>query len=195
MTFSLFQNPLDLAHHFWKRVVQPGDILIDATCGNGHDTLFLAHLSPRLLYGFDIQPEALETTQKRLEGLLSQDQLRLIQGCHSQFPKEIQPGSVRLLVYNLGYLPGGNKAITTRTRSTLESLQQSLTLLMFGGLISLTCYPGHDEGAREEAALVDFITQLDKEVWSATHQRWLNRRYSPSLLLLQKLQEQPRNSG
>src|SRR5271155_2432847 len=106
MSFGIFQSPISLAHHYWTLLVKPGDLLIDATCGNGHDTLFLAHLKPRLLYGFDIQKEAIHATHRRLG---ERDDIRLIQDCHSRFPAEISPQSVSLIVYNLGYLPGADK--------------------------------------------------------------------------------------
>lgn len=188
MTFPLFRSPLDLAHHFWEKLIQPGDIVIDATCGNGHDTLFLGKLKIGKLYSMDIQAKALEATEERLKRELSDEQLKkiaLIHGCHSQFPSEIAAGTVRLIVYNLGYLPGGNKTITTHRETTLKSVKEALTLLMPGGLICITCYPGHEEGALEETLLLDFATHLDKELWSASHNRWINRHKSPSLLLLQ----------
>lgn len=181
--YPLFRSHLDLAHSYWKRLVQAGDLLIDATCGNGHDTLALASLQPRLLYAFDIQSQALESAQKRLE---KESSIRFIHGCHSQFPPEIASASVKLIVYNLGYLPGGDKETTTQSSTTLESVSKALDLIMPGGAISITCYPGHAEGAREEAALLFFAEQLDKHMWSCCHHRWINRTQAPSLLLLQK---------
>jgi hypothetical protein len=179
-------NHLECAHILWKQVVQPGDTLVDATCGNGHDTFFLSKLQPARLYAIDIQSTALEATRKRLE--LSE--VHLIQGCHSHFPKEIAPETVKLIVYNLGYLPGGNKSITTCSNTSLESIQKALSLILPGGLISITCYPGHEEGAKEEELLLKFAAELDKELWCVTHQRWINRRKAPSLLLLQKISRQ-----
>ncbi|MCE5319058.1 MAG: class I SAM-dependent methyltransferase [Parachlamydia sp.] len=187
--YPLFRSHLDLAHTYWKKLVQPGDILIDATCGNGHDTLTLARLHPRLLYAIDIQPTALESAHKRLDQELSSSLLssiKFIEGSHAQFPPQITPASVKLLVYNLGYLPGGDKATTTQSSTTLESVAKALELVVPGGAISITCYPGHEEGAREEAALLSFAEQLDKQVWSCCHHRWINRKQAPSLLLLQK---------
>ncbi len=184
-----FFSHLDFAHQLWKQIVQPGDLLIDATCGNGHDTLFLSRLNPNQLFALDIQREALEATRQRLEKELPRellDKVQLVHGCHSRFPAEIEPASARLIVYNLGYLPGSDKTTTTNCASTLSSLQKALELLMPGGLISIACYPGHAEGALEEAELLTFASQLDKEIWSASQQRWLNRSQAPSLLLLQK---------
>lgn len=184
--YPLFRSHLDLAHSYWKRLVQPGDLLIDATCGNGHDTLALARLNPKQLYAFDIQSQALASAQKRLQEEPALPSIQFIQGCHSQFPPQIAPASVKLIVYNLGYLPGSDKATTTQSSTTLESVANALELIMPGGAISITCYPGHEEGAREESALLAFAEQLDKQLWSCCHHRWINRKQAPSLLLLQK---------
>lgn len=183
--YPLFRSHLDLAQSYWERLVQPGAIVVDATCGNGHDTLFLARLQPRILYSFDIQPEALESARKQIDKELLSS-IQFIQGCHSQFPAQISPSSVKLIVYNLGYLPGSDKTITTLTTTTLQSVSNALDLIVPGGAISITCYPGHEEGAREESALLALVEKLEKPLWSCCHHRWINRKLAPSLLLLQK---------
>lgn len=109
------------------------------------------------------------------------------QGCHSQFPEEILPHSVRLIVYNLGYLPsGGNKKITTQKSTTLKSLEKALVLLQPGGVISITCYPGHAEGAQEMEEVIAFAAKLPPSEWSCCLHHWLNRNKAPALLLIQK---------
>ena len=191
--YTIFQSHLDLAHQYWKKVLQPGDIAIDATCGNGIDTQFIAEhiLTPDTgkLYIFDIQEQAIEQTKKALKERLPQEthhQLKFIHGCHSQFPEEIHLASVKLIVYNLGYLPKGDKSLTTMTETTLKSLHLALDLVQEGGLISITCYPGHPEGKIEEETLTNYVSTLPPWKWSCLHHRWLNRNQSPSLLLLQK---------
>lgn len=192
--FPLFQSHLDLAHSYWEKFVQTGDHVIDATCGNGQDTLFLAKLclneSSGELYAIDILPKAVELTKKNLENSLTSSllsRIHYIPGCHSTFPEEILPESVKLVVYNLGYLPGGgDKTKTTKVETTLQSLQHALELVQKGGMISLTLYPGHPEGEREESHILTFIKNLDPLKWNCCHHQWLNRHKSPSLLLLQK---------
>lgn len=188
--YSLFQSHLDLAHSYWERIVQPGDLVIDATCGNGRDTLKLCQLAlPKgHVYALDIQKEALEAAKNYLLEYLSE--IQFILGCHSVFPAEIKPLSVKLIVYNLGYLPGGNKTVTTQLDTTLESLRQAMSLVMPGGAISLTCYPGHAEGAKEEKAILDYVSTLSPQEWSVCHHRWINRHEAPSLLLLQRALQQ-----
>jgi hypothetical protein len=90
-------------------------------------------------------------------------------------------------VYNLGYLPGGKKSITTQTDTTLESVKLSLELLADDGAISITCYPGHEEGAREEKELLAFAETLSSKEWNVCQHKWLNRPRSPSLLWLLRI--------
>lgn len=192
--FSLFQSHLDLAHAYWKTLVHPGDVVIDATCGNGQDTLILAQLCLQegqgILYGIDILPKAIDQTKAYLQKSLSDEvykRIRLIQTCHSNFPIEIPQESVQLITYNLGYLPGGgDKSLTTRVETTLESFQNALKLIRPGGAICITCYPGHDEGKNEEENLCSFVQALDPFQWNCCHHQWLNRKKSPSLLMIQK---------
>jgi len=192
-SFPLFQSHLDLAHHYWQQNVQIGDRVIDATCGNGHDTLKLCQLTLSIdkgkVYAIDIQSQAIESTRIFLGTHLSLDLMKRVelqQYCHSSFPDAILPGSIKLIVYNLGYLPGGNKAHTTQLETTLKSLNQAQKLLTQGGIISVTCYPGHPEGAKEQEALVAYASHLSPREWSCCQHVWLNRSQAPSLLLIQK---------
>lgn len=192
-TFSLFQSHLDLAHHYWTQLVQEGDTVIDATCGNGHDTLKLCQLALSAdkgkIYAIDSQSIAIESTKTLLAHHLSVDEQKRVEfhhRCHSIFPSSIESEDVKLIVYNLGYLPGGNKAETTTCLTTLQSLQHACALLKAGGAISVTCYPGHPEGAREQEAILKFSSALQPTEWSCCHHTWNNRHLAPSLLLLQK---------
>lgn len=194
--FPLFQSHLDLAHTYWKNLLQPGDSALDATCGNGHDTLVLAQLLFQeasipfgTLHALDNQPEALFSTQTLLTNTLSSSQLTHLKfhlQCHSKLPQEILPATLRLVVYNLGYLPGANKQHTTCTSTTLMSLKEALGLLTSGGCISVTAYPGHPAGKDEEEALLGFCASLSPRQWSICHHRFSNRRQAPSLFLIQR---------
>lgn len=182
--FPLFRSHLDLAHSYWTQLIEPTDFVIDATCGNGHDTLKLAQLAAQgKVFGFDLQNTAIENT-KVLLGNTSNVHLEV--RCHSTFPSSILPGSVKLIVYNLGYLPGGSKEMTTMTKTTLDSIKAALELIMPGGALSITCYPGHPQGAIEQEAILDFVKTLPPQTWNCCHHTWVNRQASPSLLLLQK---------
>lgn len=192
--FPLFQTPLDLAHAYWKTLLKPGDIAIDATCGNGHDTLFLANIvlaaHPKgQVIAIDSQEEALERTRKRINDHIHADlqqHVHYYRQSHATFPKNVSTQSVGLIVYNLGYLPGSDKSITTMHKTTLASVENALPLIAPGCVLSITCYPGHAEGKIEEEALLAFTQGLDPFAWSCCHHKWTNRRDAPSLLILQK---------
>lgn len=182
-TPPLFQSHLDFAHGFWGKFLKKEDVVIDATCGGGYDTVFLSTLSDYVI-GLDIQEEAIKKTMDRLPPE-KKNKVRLYKQSHESFPKSIQKGSVTLIVYNLGYFPGGDKSITTQTSVTLESVKNGMQLLKNGGVISITAYPGHPEGKVEESALSEYLSKLNPKEWSVTHHRWINRDLSPSLFFVQ----------
>lgn len=185
-----FRPHLQLAHQYWQQNLAPGESAIDATCGNGHDTLKLCQLALNEtsghIYGFDIQESALKTTSLRLTENLAPSLVKrvtLINRCHSDLTlSNAEP--IKLIVYNLGYLPGSDKNLVTRVHTTLQSLQRATELLAPGGLITITCYPGHPEGALEEEALLEFAAKLPQDRWNCCHHRWINRQQPPSLLLI-----------
>lgn len=173
-----FQNHLTFAHAIWKAHLEPGDWAIDATCGNGQDTAILAQITANVI-ALDIQPRAIESASSRA-------QAHFFCQSHESFPSFCEGKRIQLIVYNLGYLPGGDKTLTTRVESTLMSIRAAQALIGDGGLISITCYPGHPEGAREQAALLDYVKKLPPQRWDCTHHTWENRQNSPSLLLIKK---------
>jgi len=180
-----WSTPITLAHHYWELLLQPYDIVIDATCGNGKDTLKLATLVPKgLVIGLDIQKEAIDKTAKIT---IDHPHVHLFEQSHAEFPPLAYENKIKLIVYNLGYLPGsGNKNLTTFTHSTLISIKNSFNLLDKQGALSITCYPGHLEGQKEEKALLELIPLLSKKEWHVCYHKWVNRPSSPSLLLIQK---------
>jgi putative rRNA methylase len=183
---------LHLAKSYWTEHLQPGDIAIDATCGNGHDTLFLCqHLLKHegsLVAGLDIQSAAILNTDALLKQSLPQEHLKRVllhRMCHGKIHQIPLPQPPRLIVYNLGYLPGGDKSMTTQTGSTLKSFEQSLDIVARDGAISITCYPGHEEGEREESALLSFVANLPSSRWQVCYHKWPNRAKSPTLLWIE----------
>lgn len=193
--FPLFQSHIDLAHSYWQALVKKGDTVIDATCGNGHDTLILANLAldenGGAIHAFDIQSKALETTKAKIDSTLPNEIARKVayhKNCHSELSKATlgKKNEAKLVVYNLGYLPGGDKGKTTLLATTLKSVQEAQEIIVPGGAISITCYPGHDEGKVEEEALAQLIAKLSPYTWSCCHHKWINRSKAPSLILIQK---------
>lgn len=182
-----FRPHITVGHTCWKRLVKPGDTVIDATCGNGHDTLCLAQLALTSdaghVFAIDIQPEAIKATQKRLQSHLPEQVYNrvnfLCQG-HEQLSMVPQK-SVKLIVYNLGYLPGGDRSKTTKTETTLESISQALGLITSDGFISIACYPGHEEGKKESAAILNYLNSMISSCVLCAHIRYMNCQQAPHL--------------
>ncbi|KAL5543731.1 hypothetical protein UlMin_007515 [Ulmus minor] len=185
----------EVAHMVWERVIQKGDTVIDATCGNGYDTLTMLKLVADeslqgRVYGLDIQKAALESTSSLLERSINPQQKKLVklfQKCHSKMAEVIPDGTaVRLVAFNLGYLPGGDKTIITKSQTTLEALKVAKKILMPGGLISLAVYIGHRGGGQEFEAVEEFSSKLSVENWICCKFRMLDRPLSPILIFLFK---------
>ena len=150
--------------HFQHR---PLDHAVDATCGNGHDTVFLASLAYKQVWGFDVQSAAIEATRTKLAAANIQH-VNLIHAGHETMQQHIdQP--IDCIMFNLGYLPRSDKTITTEADSSLLALKQATELLNSGGLISLLCYPGHEAGVIETHAVKSWLTTLDPQHWQVTH--------------------------
>ena len=191
--YPLFNKHLDLSKQYFEKLLKPGDIAIDATCGNGHDTLYMASRilteNSGTLYTLDIQKEALESAIMLLKESIPDShfkRIHFLEMSHETFPSEIAKNSVKLIIYNLGYLPGGDKAITTMSHTTLKSIKNSMEMISFEGAISITCYPGHPAGKIEEDLILEFVSNLDHRAWNCCHHRFVNREKGPSLLILQK---------
>lgn len=191
---SILRSTVSVGHTLWSNLVHPGDIVVDATCGNGHDTLFLAHLALQdgkgTVIAIDIQPQAIRTTKKLLQEQLDtakQQYIEVHENCHSSITTLLASRKAALIVYNLGYLPGSDKIIKTMPQTTLAALAASLECLQDEGVVSITCYPGHTEGAEEEKALISFTEKLDQKQWRCLFFRFTNRREAPSLILIQKI--------
>lgn len=180
----------DFTHELWKTLVPQGSFVIDATCGAGFDTLFLAELalSPKSgrLVGFDIQKEALEKTEGRLKKVLPPQlfaRIELLNCCHTQIKEFEQPS---FIAYNLGYLPTSNKKVTTESTTTLLSVKSALQILVPGGWISIMCYDGHDAGKKETADLMTFCQTLPTAHFRVHLHRLWNTASGPQTLLIQK---------
>lgn len=166
--------------------IQPGDLCIDATMGNGHDTLFLCERvgeNGRVL-AFDIQETALGSTKDRLEkaGLSSRADLHL--DSHAHLADYAAAGSVSLIMFNLGYLPGGDHTLATRASSTIPALTAALSLLKVGGAVSLCIYSGGDSGYEERDLVLDFLRQLDHRQYLVLTLSYFNRPGDPPMPVL-----------
>lgn len=169
-----------------------GDITIDATVGNGNDTIFLSQIVKEtgVVFGFDIQQQAIENTRKILnENNIKNVQLFQIGHEHLQEYIPIKyHGKIASAVFNLGYLPKGNKNITTKGTTTISAIKQLLDILKINGLIVLVVYPGHEEGRLEKEELLEYLSTLDQKVTQVLTYQFINQvNDAPFLIAIEKL--------
>lgn len=164
-----------------------GDIAIDATVGNGHDTLFLARLvgDSGHVYGFDIQKEALTNTSTLLQ---KEDvtNVTLIHDSHANVSKHLEASlhhKIKAAIFNLGYLPGGDKTITTTPDSTVNAINRLLKIMPSEGLIILVVYHGHPEGAVERDALLEYVSTIEQKQANVLQYRFLNQVNAPPFII------------
>ncbi len=164
-----------LARDVLSRALQEGDRAVDATMGNGHDTLFLCEkVGPSgRVYAFDVQEAAVSTTGERLRENGMEDRARLFLSGHETIADHVKE-RVQAVVFNLGWLPGGDHGITTRWETTRQAISEALELLEHGGVLVICAYPGHPEGSREREELVRFLSGLDNRVYNVLRQLFLN---------------------
>ena len=179
------------AQKYAERFLTAGSIAIDATCGNGFDTLFLAERvgSTGVVYGVDIQVQAIDIVRTKLIDAGHLAQCRLIAGSHASLRQMINVehhGKVSVAMFNLGYLPFGDKNIVTQQQSTLAGLNQSLELIRPSGLISVLAYPGHAGGPEEVQSVSDWVELHAMDLDIERFQDSKNQN-SPILWLLRRL--------
>ena len=180
---------LQIAHDYWKKLLISTDNVIDATCGNGKDSLFLANLVKKgRLFCYDIQKESIDKTTSFLkENSINLEKVTFFNDSHETFSKIPHLSKIKLIIYNLGYLPGGDKTITTKKKSTLSSIKEALELIIPLGAISISIYSGHKEGAVEKTAIFKLLEALDKKKFIiATHQ-WETKNNAPCLVWITKI--------
>lgn len=163
--------------------IQEGCLCIDATMGNGNDTQFLctqAGKSGKVL-AFDIQPAALEHTKERLTQALPYCNYQLILDSHEHMDAYASPESADCITFNLGYLPGGDHALSTQPHTTLPALDKSLALLKKGGLLSICIYSGGDTGFTERDAVLAWLQALDSRKYLVLLTQYYNRPNHPPI--------------
>jgi tRNA G37 N-methylase Trm5 len=187
-----FSPHLSIAKNYWKDFLKKNYIVIDATCGNGYDSLFISQilLEPLngKLYCFDIQKKAIENTQNLLKNNLKTslfEKICFINDSHEDFSKYVK-NNINLIIYNLGYLPNSNKILTTTVNTTLLSLKSALNILDSNGAISITSYSGHEEGEKEEKALISFLSTLNFTKYSVCFHKWINKEKAPSFFWIRQ---------
>ncbi|NKZ30845.1 class I SAM-dependent methyltransferase [Ureibacillus thermosphaericus] len=184
---------LPYAKTLLSSVINEGDIAVDATAGNGHDTLFLANLvgETGFVYAFDIQQQAVDVTIQRLKENGLEHRARVILDGHEQLSKYVQE-EVAGAIFNLGYLPGGNHDIITKGETTISAIEQLLSLLKIGGIIVLVIYHGHEGGKEERDAVIEFVKSLPQKYVHVLRYEFINQKNDPPFIIaLEKMKKLP----
>ncbi|MDO5714465.1 MAG: class I SAM-dependent methyltransferase [Tissierellia bacterium] len=154
----------------------------DLTLGNGGDSLRILDYCKKIikLYAFDIQESAILNSKKRIG---KNNKIQYFQTGHENISTIIDT-PLDFITMNLGYLPGGDKTITTRTKTTLMAIEQSLALLNHEGLMIITIYTGHDEGAKEKISILEKVKWIDQKIYTCRHQYFVNQKNQPPEVII-----------
>ncbi len=189
---NLIRNTAKLAMHLTAMYIQLGDTVIDATVGNGNDTLALSELVGETgkVYGFDIQPLALMRASEFLMQNDAPSEIELVYNSHEEMDKHIAE-PVAAIVFNLGYLPSGAKHITTRAETTLTALGKAIEMIKCDGVITVVMYPGHAEGQIEKEKVLEWAGLLDKSLYHCAYISMINQpENAPCIMLVTKKKQQ-----
>ncbi|WP_242965172.1 class I SAM-dependent methyltransferase [Dehalobacterium formicoaceticum] len=181
------KSAVEWSHQFLAQVLGPGSLVIDATAGNGRDTLFLAGLVGRSgkVYAFDIQEEAIMKTRKLLDDAGMEKQVCLFHQSHERMD-EVIGEKVDAILFNLGYLPGGDTRIITTAGTTLGALKKAALLLKDYGLLVLVVYWGHPGGPAERDAVEGWAADLSPKEWDVMKISFPNHHLAPFVMIMQK---------
>lgn len=178
-------NATKMAHKFILPQLANATLVIDATAGNGNDTLFLAKNSSAetTVWAFDIQPQAIANTRLLLEKHGFHNKVRLILDNHANIANYISH-PIDIAMFNLGYLPGGDHSKNTCPETTLQALEQMSQLITVGGLLTIAAYPGYDHGKIENDMVHQFLTTLPQQTFTVASWTMVNQVNSPPVLYI-----------
>ena len=168
--------------------IKEGGVCCDFTMGNGHDTLWLSHAVGERgrVYAFDIQPRALESTEKTLSEGGAYNNVTLILDSHSNAVKYVHE-KICAGVFNLGYLPGSDKKITTMRETTMKAVRDAVSMLDDDGIVLIAVYPGHAEGTAEgEMLLSNLSSEYDRRTYCVSLFKIINSPTSPFVISVEK---------
>lgn len=180
----VIKNSLVQSHNIIASIVEQGDTVIDATAGNGNDTVFLANLvgEEGRVFSFDIQERALNTTLRKLSEKQLQDRVTLINDGHQNVEKYVK-GPVKAVMFNLGYLPGGDHSIGTKASTTIAAIKSSMELVEKHGIISIVVYYGGDSGFDEKNQVMSFLETIDCKHYTVMKTAFINQINCPPILV------------
>jgi tRNA1(Val) A37 N6-methylase TrmN6 len=173
----------EIVHEAIKPHVTEGGLCIDATAGNGNDTLYLAKLVgvEGQVIAFDIQEDAVANTEKRLQEQDMSERAKVVLDSHVNMASYAKENTVDCIVFNLGYLPGGDHKMATQANSSIEAMNVALKLLKKKGLLSVTIYSGGDSGFEEKDAVLSWLRQLDQRKYLVLVTEYYNRQNNPPI--------------
>ena len=177
---------LELHKYFIRNHLHPGDVAVDFTMGNGHDTEFLSKTVGESghVYAFDIQEQALASTARRLREAGCPENYTLIHDSH-QYVKNYVKTPFRAGMFNLGWLPGGDKSITTLRESTMSAVEAAIDLMDRDAILNIAVYPGHAEGDAEGQMLCTYLSGISRHKICATRVNILNSPTSPYFIVIE----------
>ena len=178
---------LSLHKYFLEPYVKEGATCVDFTMGNGHDTLFLSKSVGEngRVFAFDVQEQALASTKKLLTEEKAPENYTLILDSHANLKKHVSC-EINAGVFNLGWLPGSDKKITTQTDSTLAAVTDAMSLMAHDSIILIAVYPGHEEGKKEGNALDDLFSGISRFEFCIGKFRIVNSASSPFFYTVEK---------
>lgn len=182
------RGAVPLCHLFLRERVRPGGRVVDATCGNGNDSLLLAELvgPTGKVWAFDSQEAAITATDAALRAAGCRERVELVHDGHERLA-EYLAGPVQAVVFNLGYLPGGDKGFVTRPASTRAALEQAASLIGPGGMVQVVVYTGHPGGMEEWEIVRGWAEALKPWEFNVWQARQMNRsEAAPFLVVVEK---------
>lgn len=177
----ILNNVLEVNQIFLPQFSFDGMVALDATAGNGHDTLLLSTLAGKegRVIAMDVQSAALDNTKALLEKESKFNNVKLVLDSHANALSYLNGQNLQLAVFNLGYLPGGDKSITTNAEDVIAALNDLFPVLLSGGAVFVTVYPGHLPGQKEACLLEEYFSRLPQKQYSVLKSFFINQKNNP----------------
>jgi tRNA1(Val) A37 N6-methylase TrmN6 len=174
-----------MAHQLIRSRLPAAQRVVDATAGNGNDTLFLAENTPATaaVWAFDIQPQALAKTEELLVRHQLSHKTRLVLDSHSRLSSYLQQ-PLDAVMFNLGYLPGSDHTLSTRAETTIQAVKQALALITGSGIITIAAYPGYEHGRQECQAVQEYLSGLNQKNYAVACWSMVNQKNNPPVLFI-----------
>jgi tRNA G37 N-methylase Trm5 len=179
----MIKKVIPFVHNKLKEIVTTDDYVVDGTCGNGYDTLFLARIA-RKVYAFDVQELAIENTKERLERNRIHN-VQMVFDSHENVDQYVEE-NLKAALFNLGHLPGSDKRVATSGPSTINAIKKIQKKLVPGGMIALVVYVGKYGSEEESNELLDFVQSLPYDEYHIIKYCYLNKEKAPYVIIMEK---------